>query len=94
MSKITLDTTVSVSIDTLSRDVNGEEVILDFTSGVYFGLEGAGAFIWKQLKSEILVKQIHSKLLENFEVPAKEAEVDLIELLHTLLSKNLIQIIP
>src|SRR5438874_308601 len=46
---LTLDSRVVPADELLSSELDGEAVILDLTSGVYFGLNGVGARIWELL---------------------------------------------
>jgi hypothetical protein len=42
-----LTSSVRIRDDVLSRDLQGEEVILDLNTGVYFGLDPVGTRIWQ-----------------------------------------------
>ena len=44
-----LSDSITVSGDVVARDVGGEQVLLDLSSGQYFGLDNVGGRIWELL---------------------------------------------
>jgi hypothetical protein len=56
--------------DVLWREVDGEAVLLDPKSGRYFGLEGAGSVLWRQLQSPSTFDDLRRAVREEFEAPA------------------------
>ena len=49
MMKANLNSTISVPEGVLFQDVEGEAVLLDLNSGMYFGLDGVGTRMWTTL---------------------------------------------
>ncbi len=54
------------SLDT--TDLDGEKVMIDFSSGKYFLLKGSANEIWDYIQNPILVSDILQKLLNMYDV--------------------------
>jgi Coenzyme PQQ synthesis protein D (PqqD) len=89
---VNLDTLVSSSPNQVSCDLEGEEVILNLQSGVYYGLDPVGAFIWKLVEQPRTIASIRNSMLEKFEVDAERCEKDLFVLLEKLSAEGLIEV--
>lgn len=74
----------------MARQVGDETVILDLASGAYFGLDPVGARAWELLAAQQTIAQTCATLLSEYEVQADVLERDVMQLLDTLLSKQLI----
>ena len=83
---------VSSNKDLISRDLDGEAVILNLESGKYFGLNEVGARIWSLLKESKSVKEILDTLLNEYDVEAERCEHELLTLLNDLSENGLIEI--
>ena len=64
--------------------LNGEKVILDFTTGNYYVIKGVGSIILDMLEDEIRVNDIIEKLLIEYDVSREECEQSVIEFLQKL----------
>ncbi|WP_029233671.1 PqqD family peptide modification chaperone [Butyrivibrio sp. VCB2006] len=53
-------------------DLSGEKVMIDFESGKYFMIKGAGNDIWDLIQKEISVEDIIKKLLGEYDVSEEE----------------------
>lgn len=65
-------------------DLSGEKVMIDFESGKYFMIKGAGNDIWDLIQEEITVENIIDKLLSEYEVSRQECEKSVQEFLGKL----------
>jgi hypothetical protein len=83
---------VVVTKDQVSADLSGEAAILNLKSGIYYGLNEAGARIWKLIQEPRTVNEIKDTLLQEFDVEPDQCETDLFALLEELLSKGLIEV--
>jgi hypothetical protein len=68
-----------------------EEIILALKSGVYFGLNAVGAYIWKLIQEPKTVNDICDALLAEYNVELQRCEQDLIVLLRELAAHGLIE---
>jgi hypothetical protein len=83
---------VSVSRDSIFRNLGDEAVILNIESNVYCGLNEVGARIWELLKEPKSVKEIQDTLLEEYEVEIDQCKNELLTLLQDLLDNELIDV--
>jgi PqqD family protein of HPr-rel-A system len=77
--------------DVLSRDLDGEAVLLDLRSGKYFGLNGTGARVWALLKDGLERPEIAKVLTEEFEVDEDRARADVDAFIAALTDRGLIR---
>ena len=83
---------VVASDDQISRDLDGEAVILNMKSGVYCGLNEVGARIWQLIQEPMSVGHIRDILLEEYNVESDLCKKDLLALLQKLTDHGLIEI--
>lgn len=77
--------------DVIEREMDGEVVLLDLNTGVYFSLNELGAELWGMLDGKRRVGEMVDWVVENYEVERKVAENDVGELLEDLHQENLIK---
>ena len=87
---IALDTTLRVSATAVSTAVPGETVILDPTSGRYFGLDGVGSRVWDMLQTPTSLRSMVAAITSEYDVDAATCERDLRALLVELDAKGLV----
>jgi len=68
---------VELSSEVLFQDIEGEAVLLDLSSGQYFGLNEVGTRFWQHARELDDVDTIVARLLEEFEVEESVLEEDL-----------------
>jgi len=56
-----------------------------------FSLNPVAAFVWTQLEQGVVVKDILSMMIDEFDVDEKTAEQDLLELINAFLAENLVE---
>ncbi|WP_341526360.1 lasso peptide biosynthesis PqqD family chaperone [Nostoc sp. UHCC 0302] len=83
---------VVVNKNQIFSELQGEAVILDINSGVYYGLNQVGASIWNLIQDPKTVKEIKDALLAEYEVDPQACETDILVLLEDLATKGLIEI--
>ena len=86
----TLDDTFTVCADVVSREVEGEAVILNLDTSTYFGLNDIGTHIWRLLSEGQSLGTILDVLHREYEAPRATLERDLLEVVAELESKQLI----
>ncbi len=89
---LTLDCAVAVPNEVLHREVDGEVVLLNLESGVYFGLDPVGARMWAVLTQHLSLRLSYEALLEEFDVDPGQLERDLAALLTALGQHGLIEV--
>jgi hypothetical protein len=61
VSVMTLDSRVKVNDDVLFQELQGEAVLLNLKSGVYFGLDPVGTRIWQLFAEHELLAEIRRR---------------------------------
>jgi len=84
-------TPMNVPEEVLSRELDGEAVLLDLRSGRYFGLNGTGARVWASLKEGLEREQIAVVLTDEFEVTLDRARADVDAFIAALTERGLIR---
>ena len=87
---IDLDTTLRVSSSAVSTAIPDETVILDPTSGRYFGLDGVGARAWEMLQHSTSLRSLVAAITSEYDVDAATCEHGLRDLLAELDTKGLV----
>ena len=83
---------VVVTKDQISRDLDGEAVILNTKSGIYCGLNEVGARIWQLIQEPRNVKDLLDTLIEEYEVKPERCEREVLALLQKMSNNGLIEV--
>ena len=71
-------------------DLAGEKVMIDFESGKYFMIKGAGNDIWDMIQNEISIEEIIQNLLQIYDVSVEECEQSVFSFLDQMKKLNFI----
>jgi len=77
--------------EVLVSEVDGEVVMLDRESDVYYGLNEVGAHIWEQLEEPRTIEELEGSTAEAFDVSRVRCRDDVREFLWDLLESDLIE---
>jgi len=91
MSKLPLSLQVKPSEDVVWRNLQGESVLLDLKSGVYFGLDAVGTRIWTLLQDHSDLQAVLQEMLSEYEVSEETCARDLMNLVSAMAEKGLVQ---
>lgn len=91
MEKITFTSKISHVKNQVSCDLAGEAVILSLDKGIYYTLNPVGARIWNITEQPVNVEEIQKILLSEYDVEARDCEVDLLTILEDLAQEGLIE---
>ncbi len=86
------DTIISSTQNQISSDLAGEAVILNLSSGVYYGLNEVGARVWEIIQQPRRFGEILEILLEEYDVQPEACSEDLKDILKELMATNLVNI--
>jgi len=78
--------------DQISRDLDGEAVILNMKSGIYCGLNEVGARIWQLIQEPTIAKGVLDTLIEEYDVEPDTCEREVLALLQEMSDNGLIEI--
>jgi len=89
-----LDTRAHIDPDAVFRELDGEAVILDLETGLYFGLNEVGARIWQLIEAHGDLRQVFEILRQEFDVADGQLQHDLVTLVEQLREKGLVRVGP
>jgi len=72
--------------------LDGESVVLNLDSGVYFTLDMTGTAVWERIDGATSLEEIGRGLCEQFEITVEQAQRDLIELTKSFLDEGLVRV--
>lgn len=90
-SSLTLQSQVRVSDDVLFQDLEGEAVLLNLKSGVYFGLDPVGTRIWRLIEDKVGLGDIVETIVAEYDVDAARSGADLLALVEDLAKNELVR---
>ncbi|MBU7580947.1 MAG: PqqD family protein [Porphyrobacter sp.] len=80
------------SEDVVAREVGGEMVLLDLSSGLYFGLDPVGSCVWERLsESGASLAELTDIIEASFDAPREVIATDLERLMGQLTEKKLVE---
>jgi len=78
--------------DVVFRDLEGEIVLLNLETGIYFGLNPLGTRIWHLIRAHRSLQQVLDSVVEEYEVTTAQCEDDLLRFVALLREKGLIEL--
>lgn len=91
-STITLDSRVRINNDVLFQELQGEAVLLNLKSGVYFGLDPVGTRIWQLFETAERLAAIAKTITAEYEVTEDRCAADLLALVADLEKQELVTV--
>ena len=88
----TLSSTIHIPEDVLFHELSGEAVILNVTTGKYYGLDEVGTRMWALLAEHGRLEPAYQALLAEYDVDEARLQQDLIELVDRLAANELVQV--
>jgi hypothetical protein len=85
-----LGSRIQVNADVLCQDLNGEAVLLNLKTGVYFGLDPVGTRVWQLLASHTVLAEILDVMVAEYDVPKERCAEDLIALVNEMQKQELV----
>ena len=79
-----------MSDDVVFRELDGEGVILNLASGIYFGLDQTGTRMWRLIEQHGQLTAVMAALSDEYEAASETLERDLISLVAELTEKGLL----
>ena len=74
----------------LSRDLEGDAVLLNLESGTYFGLDKVGIRIWSLLREDGSLRRTFDTMQQNYGMSKEPLERDVLRLVGELGAKGLV----
>ena len=91
MTEPTLNDRVSVPDTVVSRELDGETVLLNLDSGTYFGLDAVATDMWRAMLESPSLADAFGLVGARYDVQPDVLRDDLLKLAKQLLAKGLLQ---
>jgi hypothetical protein len=76
----------------IRRELDGELVILDLDSGLYFGLDPVGTRIWQFVEEHGSLRVVWDRMRQEFDAPSDRLQSDLLAFVDALVAQGLVTI--
>lgn len=87
-----LDCVVRVGADVIFRELQGEAVILNLASSMYFGLNPVGTRIFQLCDVHGSLRTVWEAMQQEFDAPGDALRADLLTFVDELLAKGLLTV--
>lgn len=81
---------VRIPDEVVFRELDGEAVVLNIESGIYFGLDDVGTRIWQMLATLESLSAVRDAMHAEYDAPPSQLDADLLTFVEQLLAKKLI----
>ena len=88
----TLASRVRVNDDVLFQELQGEAVLLNLKSGVYFGLDPVGTRIWQLFAEHEVLSEVAQAVVAEYDVAEDKCSEDLLKLVDDLAKQELVSV--
>lgn len=90
---MSLHTRLSVNEEELSAKViDGEAIIINFSNGIYYSLDGVGGVVWEMIERGYTVEEMITAISAHYEVSPETVKLDLERLERELVEENLVKV--
>lgn len=90
--KIRLTSILVAKKELLCCELGDGAVILDLDSGIYYGLDPVGTYVWAQIQEPKVMTDLIADLRDAYAVDPTQCEQDLRKFLVTMIERNLIEL--
>jgi coenzyme PQQ synthesis protein D (PqqD) len=75
----------------VSRELDGETVLLNLETGIYFGLDAVGTDMWRAIREATTLGEALTAVRGQYDVDEATIRTDFLQLADELLAKGLLQ---
>ena len=76
--------------DVAAKVVDGEAILINLTSGLYYSMDKVGGFVWSLFAPGSSIAQVADAVAARYSVPPAQAREDVRRLARELLEENLV----
>jgi hypothetical protein len=92
MTDVTLDAAVGIPEEVIFRELDGEAVVLNLDTGIYFGLDEVGTRIWQLLAEHRTLRPVWQAMTDEFDTTPDRLQKDLLAFVDELRGKGLVSV--
>jgi hypothetical protein len=74
----------------VSEVIDGEAIVIDLSTGIYYSLDGVGGAIWSLIEAERSIDDIVAAVVARYEVSPERAENDVEQVVAELVGEGLV----
>ena len=78
--------------DVLAKILDGEAVIINLASGIYYSADGVGGLVWNRLEEGLRLADIAAEIAALYDVSAEQARTDVLSFANDLLKEDLVAV--
>lgn len=86
---LTIDSRVMPADDAVFRELDGQSVLLNLATGMYFGLDAVGTHVWRLAETDGALREVWRRMVDEYDADPAAIERDLLALADTLVSRGL-----
>ena len=90
---LTVHDSIAVADDVLFRELDGEAVLLNLQTGIYFGLNAVATRMWQLIADERSLARVLDALRDEYDAEPRVLESDLLDLGRQLCANGLCEIV-
>ena len=90
MTTTSLDVAFRIPEEVVFRELDGEAVILNLDTGIYFGLDAVGTRIWQLIEERKPLRAVLAALIDEYDAPPERLQGDLLAFVERLSGKGLL----
>ena len=92
--QLSLEGYITISEDVLFHEIDGEAVLLDLKTKIYFGLNKVGTRLWHLIHQHSSLHKIFEIMMDEYEVAPEVLERDILQWVVLLRAKGLLHVSP
>ena len=89
---VAVEQAVRIPNDVVFRELQGEAVILNLTSSMYFGLDAVGTRVWQLCEAHGSLQTVWEQMQQEFDAPGETLRSDLLAFVDELIAKGLLTV--
>jgi hypothetical protein len=89
---LTPESVVTAAPDQVSCQVDDEAALLNLQTGVYYGLDAMGAYLWALLREPVSVQTLQERVQREYNAEPATVAADVAEFLEEMLAAGLITV--
>jgi hypothetical protein len=83
---------VQRATEQIACDMDGEVVVLDLKSGIYYGLDAVGARVWSLIEQPASLAAIRDAIMSEYDVDAESCDRDILVFVKRMQELGLIDV--
>ena len=90
--QVTADSIIKAAPQQISCQLDDEAALLNLQTGVYYGLDAMGAYIWQQLTEPTRVRELSAQIAREYQLDNGVVEADVVAFLEEMMNAGLVEL--